>query len=87
MSELDYSEVELPKFKDTRTFSSRLGELDYAKLRALAKVKKDSAAGLTKVALERYISENWSDCVDEIGLQASSQGMSKEQYFTILIKD
>lgn len=85
MSDLDYSNLKLPPVRDTRVFSGKLSDLDYAKLKVMSKLNNEGLAGFSKTALSDYVSNNWENYLNELRVKATQENLTAEEYFTKLL--
>lgn len=79
MDSIDWSKVEIPTVKDTRVFSGKLSQLDYAKMVIGSAILNRSLSANAQSALTNYVRRNWSDHEQALIIEARQKGITPEE--------
>ena len=79
MDSIDWSKVEISEVKDTRVFSGKLSQLDYAKMVIASSVLNRSLSANAQSALTAYIRRNWADHEQALIVEARQKGLTPEE--------
>lgn len=79
MESIDWSKVVIPKDKDTRVFSGKLSQLDYAKIVIGSNILNRSLSANAQSALTAYVRRNWVDHEQALIVEARQKGISPEE--------
>jgi hypothetical protein len=85
--DLDYNQINIPEYQKPRIYTAELGQLDFAKLKVMGKLKKKSQGAIAQTALYTYICKNWPDDFKRLCVEAKQKGISPEEYFEQLLND
>jgi hypothetical protein len=79
MDSIDWSKVEIARVKDTRIFSGKLSQLDYAKMVVASSILNRSLSANAQSALTAYIRRNWGEHEQALIVEARQRGITPEQ--------
>lgn len=83
-SQLDYSQLQLPDYQNTRVNSAPLSPLDFAKFKVGCKLKRRSMSSNAQQALTAYVLRWWADDEQRLVVEANRLGISPEELFNRL---
>jgi hypothetical protein len=86
-SGLDYSQISLPSFPNTRIQTSPLNPLDYAKFKVGTKLKRRSLAANGQQAMTAYTLRWWPEDEQRLVVEANSLGITPEELFNRLASE
>lgn len=87
MNDLDYSKIQIDPVKQPRIYTADLGQLDFAKLRAISKLINKSGASIAQTALYTYLARNWPEHYNRLLIEAKQHNLSPEEYFEKLVNE
>jgi hypothetical protein len=87
MTSVDWDKVKIPEVRDTRVFSGKLSQLDYAKILIGSKIMNRSLSANAQSALTNYVRRNWADHEQAVIVEAKQKGLSPEEYISELLSE